>query len=169
MKIACFREFSDPESTLFKNIINFSVDLFSFLNPPTVVPPTFSHFSPTHPFFLSFHRASLASLFSLLFSPFSGKDTRLRRVSFFPSRGSAGIGEQVIPDTVTYVYIVSLPLRFILCVTGQALVLLLRSHFLYLFVRMCPLNHTACCVPCFLDIWPLRKPSLLLFWMLIAV
>lgn len=134
MKIACFREFSDPESTLFKNIINFSVDLFSFLNPPTVVPPTFSHFSPTHPFFLSFHRASLASLFSLLFSTFSAKDTRLRRVSFFPSRGSVGIGEQVIPDAVTYVYIVSLPLRFILCVTGQALVLLLRSHLLYLFV-----------------------------------
>lgn len=71
MKIACFRESSAPESTLFKNIINFSVDLFSFLNPPAVVPPTFSHFSPTHPFF--FYLSTV--LPSLLFS----------RSSFLPS------------------------------------------------------------------------------------
>lgn len=81
MKIACFREFSDPESTLFKNIINFSVDLFSFLNPPTVVPPTFSHFSPTHPFFFIFppcfpRFSFLAPLFSLLWKRYTSSQSQ---------------------------------------------------------------------------------------------
>lgn len=118
-----------PECAPFKNIINFPAAPFSFLNPPTRVPPAFSHFSPTHPFYLSQPRAPFASrlppTYPVVIHVFI-------QPVFFPL--SAGTVNRLFSTHRIRTHCVSSGAFYLGSSTRGALVLLLRSHLSYLLL-----------------------------------